>query len=305
MLAFRVDDVGHLLGRREILGRKRLAQLREEAPLGSRHALPLRGDEPRGTQRFEQQRQQLIVGCLQRFRELAGEQQFNLRAGDVAPEEADAVDVFGQQVELPVGKARREVLRRGVETRAAAVDGAALLGLRLQGGFALPGLLQLLLPLPREAGNLRNGALHLVEPGVEVVPNRGRVAVVEVREGLVDAPLFVAREIAVGQPTFVVAVLLVEVAAGLRTGESAALDLTLQIVERKAGIPEEDDAEGESAEEYDQRVEDRRRHHPDPAQQPAPTHEPHAHAPDPCADPAVGATVRVADVFDAVHGRSV
>lgn len=90
-----------------------------------------------------------------------------------------------------------------------------------------------------------------------------------------------------------------------KTELATALDLTLQIVERKAGIPEEDDAEGEPAEEYDQRVEDRRRHHPDPAQQPAPTHEPHAHAPDPCADPAVGATVRVADVFDAVHGRSV
>ena len=84
MLAFRVDDVGHLLGRREILGRKRLAQLREEAPLGSRHALPLRGDEPRGTQRFEQQRQQLIVGCLQRLRTLAGEQLFDLQAGDIA-----------------------------------------------------------------------------------------------------------------------------------------------------------------------------------------------------------------------------
>lgn len=28
-------------------------------------------------------------------------------------------------------------------------------------------------------------------------------------------------------------------------------------------------------------------------------------APDPCTDPAVGTTVRVADVFDAVHGRSV
>lgn len=199
---------------------------------------------------------------LQRLRKLAGEQQFNLRAGDVAPEEADAIDVFGQQVELAVGKARREVLRRGVESRAAAVDGAALLGLRLQGGFTLPGLLQLLLSLPREAGNLRNGALHLVEPGVEVVPSRGRVAVVEVREGLVDAPLFVAGEVAIGQPAFVVAVLLVEVAAGLRTGESAALDLALQVVEREAGIPEEDDAEGEPAEEDDQRVEDRPRHHP-------------------------------------------
>lgn len=106
LLAFRVDDVGHLLGRREILGRKRFAQLREEAPLGSRHALPFRGDEPRGAQRFEQQRQQLVVGCLQRFRKLAGEQQFDLRAGDVAPEEADAVDVFGQQIELAVGEAR-------------------------------------------------------------------------------------------------------------------------------------------------------------------------------------------------------
>ena len=50
------------------------------------------------------------------------------------------------------------------------------LGLRLQGGFTLPGLLQLLLALPREAGNLRNGALHLVESGIEVVPYRGRVA---------------------------------------------------------------------------------------------------------------------------------
>ena len=146
--------------------------------------------------------------------------------------------------------------------RTAAVDGAAFLGLRLQGGFALPGLLQLLLPLPREAGNLRNGALHLVQLGLEVVPSRGRVAVVEVREGLVDAPLLVARDVAVGQPTFVVAVLLVEVAAGLRTGESAALDLALQVVERKAGIPEEDDAEGEPAEEDDQCIEDRRRHHP-------------------------------------------
>ena len=202
------------------------------------------------------------MGRLQRLRKLAGEQQFDLRAGDVAPEETDAVDVFGQQVELSVGETRREVLRHGVKSCAAAVDGAALLGLHLQGGFAFPGLLQLLLPLPREAGNLRNGALHLVEPGVEVVPYGGRVAVVEVREGLVDAPLFVAREIAVGQPTFVVAVLLVEVAAYLRTGESATLDLALQVVERKAGIPEEDDAEGEPAEEDDQRVEDRRRHHP-------------------------------------------
>ncbi len=305
MLAFRVDDVGHLLGRREILGRKRLAQLREEAPLGSCHALPLRGDEARGAQRFEQQRQQLVVGRLQRFRELAGEQQLNLRSGDVAPEETDAVDVFGQQIELPVGEARREVLRRGVKSRAAAVDGAALLGLCLQGGFTFPGLLQLLLSLPCEAGNLRNGALHLVEPGVEVVPDRGGVAVVEVREGLVDAPLLVAREVAIGQPAFVVAVLLVEVAAGLRSGESAALDLTLQVVEREAGIPEEDDAEGEPAEEDDQRIEDRRRHHPEPPQQSAPTREPHAHAPDPCTDPAVGTTVRVADVFDAVHGRSV
>ena len=68
--------------------------------------LPLRCDEPRSAQRFEQQGQQLVVGRLQRFRELAGEQQLNLRAGDVAPEEADAVDVFGQQVELAVGKAR-------------------------------------------------------------------------------------------------------------------------------------------------------------------------------------------------------
>ena len=262
MLAFCVDDVGHLLGRREVLGRKRLAQLREEATLGSRYALPLRGDEPRGTQRFEQQRQQFVVDCLQRLRELAGEQQFDLRAGDVAPEEADAVDVFGQQVELPVGKARREVLRRRVESRAAAVDGAALLGLRLQGGFTLPGLLQLLLSLPREAGNLRNGALHLVEPGVEVVPYGGRVAVIAVREGLVDAPLLVAGEVAVGQRAFVVAVLLVEVAAGLLTGESAALDLALQVVERKAGILEKNDAEGEPAEEDDQRIEDRRRHHP-------------------------------------------
>lgn len=58
------------------------------------------------------------------------------------------------------------------------------------------------------------------------------------------------------------AVLLVEVATGLRTGEPAALDLALQVVERKAGIPEEDDTEGEPAEEDDQRVEDRRRHHP-------------------------------------------
>ena len=99
--------------------------------------------------------------------------------------------------------------------------------------------------------------------------------------------------------------LLVEVAAGLRTGESAALDLALQVVEREAGILEKDDAEGEPAEEDDQRVEDRRRYHPDPAQQPAPTREPHAHAPDPCTDPAVCSTVRVADVFDAVHGRSV
>ena len=74
------------------------------------------------------------MGRLQRFRELADEQQFDLWAGDVAPEEADAVDVFGQQVELPVDKARREVLRRGIESRAAAVDGAALLGLRLQDG---------------------------------------------------------------------------------------------------------------------------------------------------------------------------
>lgn len=182
------------------------------------------------------------MGRLQRFRELAGEQQFNLRAGDVAPEEADAVDVFGQQVELAVGKTRREVLRRRVESRAAAVDGTALLGLRLQGGFTFPGLLQLLLPLPREAGNLRNGALHLVESGVEVVPSRGRVAVVEVREGLVDAPLLVAGEVAIGQPAFVVAVLLVEVTAGLRTGESAALDLALQVVEREARILEKNDA---------------------------------------------------------------
>lgn len=305
MLAFRVNDVGHLLGRREILGRKRFAQLREEAPLGSRHALPLRGDEPRGAQRFEQQRQQFVVGRLQRFRELAGEQQFDLRAGDVASEEADAVDVFGQQIELAVGKARREVLRRGVESRAAAVDGAALLGLCLQGGFTLPGLFQLLLPLPRKAGNLCNGALHLVEPGVEVVPYGGRVAVVEVREGLVDAPLLVAGEVAIGQPAFVVAVLLVEVATGLRSGEPAALDLALQVVEREAGILEKNNAEGEPAEENDQRVEDRRWHHPDPAQQPTPTREPHAHAPNPCTDPAVGATVRVADVFDAVHERSV
>lgn len=182
------------------------------------------------------------MGRLQRFRELAGEQQFNLRAGDVAPEEADAVDVFGQQVELAVGKTRREVLRRRVESRAAAVDGTALLGLRLQGGFALPGLRQFLLPLPRETCNLRNGALHLVEPGVEVVPSRGRVAVVEVREGLVDAPLLVAGEVAIGQPAFVVAVLLVEVTAGLRTGESAALDLALQVVEREARILEKNDA---------------------------------------------------------------
>ena len=130
-------------------------------------------------------------------------------------------------------------------------------------------------------------------------------AACEVREGLVDAPLLVAGEVAIGQPAFVVAVLLVEVATGFRSGEPAALDLALQVVERKAEIPEENDAEGEPAEEDDQRVEDRRRHHPDPAQQPAPTHEPHAHAPDPCADPAVGTTVRVADVFDAVHGRSV
>mgnify|MGYP000193878197 CR=1 FL=1 len=35
-----------------------------------------------------------------------------------------------------------------------------------------------------------------------------------------------------------------------------------QVVEREAGIPEEDDAEGEPAEEDDQRVEDRPRHHP-------------------------------------------
>ena len=202
------------------------------------------------------------MGCLQWLRKLAGEQQLNLRAGDVAPEEADAVDVLGQQVELPVGKARREVLRRGVESRTAAVDGTAFLGLCLQGGFTFPGLLQLLLPLPREAGNLRNGALHLVQLGLEVVPSRGGVAVVEVREGLVDAPLLVAREVAVGQPTFVVAVLLVEVAPGLRTGEPAALDLALQVVEREARILEKNDAEGEPAEEDDQRVEDRRRYHP-------------------------------------------
>ena len=163
---------------------------------------------------------------------------------------------------MPVGKARREVLRRGVESRTAAVDGAALLGLHLQGGFTLPGLLQLLLSLPREAGNLRNGALHLIQSGVEIVPSRGGVAVVEVREGLVDAPLLVAREVAIGQPAFVVAVLLVEVATGLRTGEPAALDLALQVVEREAGIPEEDDTEGEPAEEDHQRIEDRRRHHP-------------------------------------------
>ena len=55
--------------------------------------------------------------------------------------------MFGQQVELAVGKTRREVLRRGVKSRAAAVDGTAFLGLCLQGGFTLPGLLQLLLPL--------------------------------------------------------------------------------------------------------------------------------------------------------------
>ena len=104
-----VDDFGHLFSGREVFRRQRFAQFRGETAAVPGDPLPFRGNQSGCAQRFEQQRQQLVVRRLQRFLELAGQQSGNLRFGRVAFEDADSVDVFGQHCDLPVGQARAEI----------------------------------------------------------------------------------------------------------------------------------------------------------------------------------------------------
>ena len=79
-----------MFGRREVFGGQRFAQLRGKTAVVSGDPLPFRGNQPGCAQRFEQQRQQLVVRRLQRFCEQASQQSGNLRFGRVALEDADS-----------------------------------------------------------------------------------------------------------------------------------------------------------------------------------------------------------------------
>lgn len=153
-----VDDFGHLFGRREVFRRLRFAQLRGKTALVSGDPLPFRGNQPGCAQRFEQQRKQLVVRRLQRFRELAGQQSGKLFFGRVAFEDVDSVDVFGQHCDLPVGQARAEIRGCWVEAGAAALGCPAFFGLGQQFRFALLALRLLRLPMTGVVGDFGNGS---------------------------------------------------------------------------------------------------------------------------------------------------
>ena len=59
-----VNDLGHLFGGREVFRCQRFAQFRGKTAVVSGDPLPFRGNQPGCAQRFEQQRQQLVVRRL-------------------------------------------------------------------------------------------------------------------------------------------------------------------------------------------------------------------------------------------------
>lgn len=233
-----VDDFCHLFGGREVFSRKRFAQFRGKTAVVSGDPLPFRGNQPGCAQRFEQQRQQLVVRRLQRFCELAGQQSGKLLFGRVAFEDADSVEVFGQHCDLPVGQARAEIGGCRVEAVAAALGGPAFFGLGQQLRFALLALYFLRLPMTGVVGDFGNGRSDFGNTGHQFV-RRGicRITGGKILERLVDAALLFGRDGTVGEPTVVFLLFAGDVSASFGSGQVAMFDFALDVNAAKSGCP--------------------------------------------------------------------